>query len=41
MGDIEPDVVAKERFQAIWQDALKEYKNRTGHDLVNDKETDS
>ena len=37
MGEIELDVVTIERFQTIWQDALKEYKKRTDHDLVNDK----
>ncbi|KAL8701179.1 MAG: hypothetical protein Q9201_005048 [Fulgogasparrea decipioides] len=37
MGDIELDVVAIERSQAIWQHALEEYTTRTGHNLVNDK----
>lgn len=37
MDDIEPDVVAIEQFQAIWQKALKEYKIQTGNDLDNDE----
>ena len=37
MSDIGPDPLAKQRIQTIWEDALKDYKSRTKHDLVNDK----
>lgn len=38
MGDIQQDAASIEQFQAIWQKALDDYKERTDRDLINDKE---